>query len=552
MRFATIDHIIRKKWDAVIIGGGHNGLVAAAYLAKAGKQVCVLEKRHVIGGAAVTEEIFPGFLFSRASYVFSLFRPDIIEYLELKRRGLHIYSRDPGSFTPTLNQKSLLLWSDMEKTQQSIGQFSKADALMYPKYIKDLEFLVQNFIPMLDEIPPDASVLFDSGATVRRRLEAIRAIWNLSCHVRKMRGEIGTFLEFLTAPATKILNRYFESEILKTTLATDATIGAAISPSTPGSAYILFHHVMGEVNGVKGAWGYVKGGMGQLSTVIAESAQEAGAEIVVNADAQRIMTMEGKVSGVCLNDGSVIHCDCVLSNADPGSTMLGLIQDHELPIDVRSHFMRSWQCEPASTKINVALDRLPDFTCRPNGSEEVSPLPHHSATLHFEDTLQQLEDAFMDYKRGSASSRPIIEMVIPSSVDSSISPPGKHVALLFVQYTPYKPQEGAWNASTRENFARKVFNVIDQYAPGFSQSIINYEILTPPDLEEVFSLPRGNIFHGSMGLDQLFWLRPMKGMSDYRTCIRGLYLCSAGTHPGGGVMGACGRNAAMVCLRDMC
>lgn len=309
---------------------------------------------------------------------------------------------------------------------------------------------------------------------------------------------------------------------------------------------------MGEVNGIKGAWGHVKGGMGGVSQAISKAAVEAGAEIHVNTPVESINVANGKVHGISLVDGDVLESTCVLSNASPMVTMLDLVDHAELPEKVVTHFKRNWNCESASTKINVALDRLPNFSCFPNTGDSNTPMPNHYGTIHFEDSMQQIEDAFLDSQRGYCSKRPIVEMNIPTSLDPTIAPPGKHIALLFVQYTPYEPKDGKWTEPGRkEQFANQVFSVIEQYAPGFTKSILNYEILTPPDLEEIFSLPKGNIFHGAMGFDQLFWMRPMAGYSSYRSPVDGMYFCSAGTHPGGGVMGACGRNAALTCLNDL-
>ncbi|KAE9020836.1 Pyridine nucleotide-disulfide oxidoreductase domain-containing protein 2 [Phytophthora fragariae] len=488
--------LLRKKWDAIVVGGGHNGLVAAAYLAKAGKSVCVLEKRHII-----------------------------IKDLDLHRHGLEVFVRDPSSFTPTRDGRSLILGSDMQKSQASIAQFSTADAEAYPVYNKMLEEMVDFFLPMLDEPPPDLYTVFDSKAPISLRVDAVKSLARLGYRCGKLGSDLTTFVEFMAAPATKILDKWFESDVLKATLATDAIIGAKVSPSTPGSAYILFHHVMGEVNGIKGAWGHVKGGMGGVSQAIEKAAVEAGAEIHVSTPVQSINV-----------------------NA---TTMLNLVNEGDLPKEVVTHFKRSWSSESASTKINVALDQLPNFSCFPNSGDGNTPMPNHYGTIHFEDSLQQIEDAFLDVQGGVCSKRPIIEMNIPTSLDPTIAPPGKHIALLFVQYTPYEPKDGKWSEpGKKEQFANQVFSVIEEYAPGFTKSIIDYDILTPPDLEKIFSLPRGNIFHGAMGFDQLFWMRPMVGYSNYRSPIDGLYLCSAGTHPGGGVMGACGRNAAMVYLKD--
>ncbi|EQC37561.1 beta-carotene ketolase (CrtO type) [Saprolegnia diclina VS20] len=545
---AVRQHLTRQ-WDAVIVGGGHNGLVAATYLAKAGKSVCVLEKRHLLGGAAVTEEIIPDFHFSRASYVFSLFRPQIIRDLDLYRHGLEIYPRDPSSFTPLLNGQSLLLGSDMQANQASIAQFSKADAAKYPAYNAMLDRLVDFFVPLVDELPPDLKVALGPTSSLTARMDALRSLGHLGVRCTKLGSELPTFLEFMTAPADKILNKWFESDVLKATLATDAIIGAKLSPSTPGSAYVLFHHIMGEVNGIKGTWGHVKGGMGGVTSALTKAALEAGVHLVTDATVQSIDVANGRVAGVTLASGDHIAASTVLSNASPSLTFLELIDRQLLPIDLVAHFEKAWNTESASTKINVALSALPNFSCAPNVGS--GAMPHHRGTTHFEDSMAQIHDAFLDVEQGYCSKRPVIELNIPTALDASIAPEGKHIALLFVQYTPYAPKDGPWTDAKKAQYADQVFSVIEQYAPGFKQSVLGYDMLTPPDLERIFSLPRGNIFHGAMGLDQLFWLRPLSGYADYRTPIDGLYLCSAGTHPGGGVMGACGRNAANVCLRDM-
>ncbi|KAG6976976.1 hypothetical protein JG688_00000788, partial [Phytophthora aleatoria] len=403
--------------DAIVVGGGHNGLVAAAYLAKAGKSVCVLEKRHLVGGAAVTEEIFPGFKFSRASYVFSLFRPQIIKDLDLHRHGLEVFVRDPSSFTPTRDGRSLILGSDMQQTQASIAQFSTADAKAYPVYNKMLEVILKLQLML------NLRQIFILLLTRLLLSEAAKAMAHLGYRCGKLGSELTTFAEFMTAPATKILDKWFESDVLKATLATDAIIGAKVSPSTPGSAYILFHHVMGEVNGIKGAWGHVKGGMGGVSKAIEKAATEAGAEIHVSSPVKSISVRDGKACGVCLESGGVVESDCILSNASPVTTMLDLLDQSYLPDEVVTHFKRNWNSESASTKINVALDRLPNFSCFPNGGDGNVPMPNHYGTIHFEESLDQIEDAFLDAQSGICSKRLVIEMNIPTSLDPTIAPP---------------------------------------------------------------------------------------------------------------------------------
>ncbi|KAJ8537362.1 hypothetical protein ON010_g13237 [Phytophthora cinnamomi] len=303
-----------------------------------------------------------------------------------------------------------------------------------------LQDMVDFFLPMLDEPPPDLYTIFDPKAPISRRVDAVKGLARLGYRCGKLGSDLTTFVEFMAAPATKILDKWFESDVLKATLATDAIIGAKVSPSTPGSAYILFHHVMGEVNGIKGAWGHVKGGMGGVSQSIEKAAIEAGAEIHVNTPVQSINVDRGKVRGVRLESGEIVESDYVLSNASPVTTMLDLVDKNDLPGDVITHFKRTWNSESASTKINVALDRLPNFSCFPNGEDGNTPMPNHYGTIHFEDSLQQIEDAFLDVQGGVCSRRPIIEMNIPTSLDSTIAPAGKHIALLFVQYTPYEPK----------------------------------------------------------------------------------------------------------------
>ncbi|KAF2282761.1 hypothetical protein GH714_043170 [Hevea brasiliensis] len=469
-----------RKWDALVIGAGHNGLIAATYLARAGLSVAVLERRHLIGGAAVTEELIPGFKFSRCSYLQSLLRPSIIKELELKRHGLKLLKPMASSFTPCLDGRYLLLGSNGEQDYLEISKFSKRDADAYPRDLMD----------------------------------------------------------FLLSPTTKVLNRWFEADVLKATLAGDASIGSMASIHMPGSGYVLLHHVIGETDGDRNIWSHVEGGMGSVSLAISKAANEAGVHIATNAEVSGLMIDDsGIVNGVFLADGTQVHSTVVLSNATPYKTFMELVPQNVLPDD----FVRTIKYSDYSsgtTKINVAVDKLPQFQCFKMHHLEVGP--HHTATIHIGcESMEEIVSACQDALNGFSSRRPIMEMTIPSSLDKTISPPGKHVIGLFTQYTPYRPSDGCWeDPKYREAYAQRCFSLIDQYASGFSSSIIGYDMLTPPDLEREFGLTGGNIFHGAMGLDSLFLMRPVKGWSGYRTPVRGLYMCGSGSHPGGGVMGA--------------
>lgn len=541
-----------KKWDALIIGGGHNGLTAAAYLARSGLSVAVLERRHIIGGAAVTEELIPGFKFSRCSYLQSLLRPCVIKELELKRHGLKLLKRSPSSFTPRLDGRYLLLGSDKEQNYSEISKFSKSDADAYSRYESQLDKFCEFMDPLLDSSTPET--LQGSSQLNTRMKHKLRnsAFW-ANCLRRALhlgQKDLVDLMDLLLAPASKVLNNWFEADVLKVTLATDAVIGTTASVHTPGSGYVLLHHVMGESDGDRGIWSYVEGGMGTVSSAIAAAAKEAGATILTNAKVSKLMIEDtGRVHGVLLADGTILHSSVVLSNATPFKTFMDLVPDDVLPRD----FQNAIKCSDyrsATTKINLAVDRLPQFQCCNLSHPDAGP--QHGGTIHIgPESIEEMHSAAQDAENGLPSQRPIIEMTIPTVFDKTISPSGKHVIGLFIQYTPYKPSDGSWeNPVYRESFAQRCFSMIDEYAPGFSSSIIGYDMLTPPDLEREIGLTGGNIFHGSMGLDSLFLMRPVKGWSNYRTPIEGLYLCGSGTHPGGGVMGAPGRNAAHVVIED--
>jgi phytoene dehydrogenase-like protein len=522
------------KYDAIIIGAGHNGLVTACYLARAGWKVLVLERRYIVGGACVTEEVFPGFKVSTAAYVNSLFRKEIIRDLRLADYGLEVLERNPSSFSPFPDRRYLLLGPDAGLTRREISKFSERDAEAYPKYEAMLERVASVIEPTLSMIPPD----------IRR--PGLRDLWNLFLLGRAFRGlgaRMGEAVEILAGPARPILDRWFESEQLKVTLATDAIIGAMASPSMPGTAYVLFHHVMGETNGKRGVWGYVRGGMGGLTQAIASAARGLGVEIRCEAEVARILVRDGRVYGVATANGDELHSSVVASNADAQVTFCRLLDPKILPPDFAEAVSRI-NYDSASLKINVALSELPDFLARPGSGPDLQ----HRGTIHICPDQDYIERAYDDAKYGKPSQHPILECTIPSVVDTSVAPPGQHLMSMFIQYAPYKLRESSWD-DERDRFADRCFDLLSEYAPNFKRAVTARQVLTPLDLERTFGLTGGNIFQGAMSLHQLFLFRPIAGFANYRTPLKGLYLCGSAAHPGGGVMGAAGANAARVILR---
>ncbi|XP_053245498.1 pyridine nucleotide-disulfide oxidoreductase domain-containing protein 2 isoform X3 [Podarcis raffonei] len=473
-----------------------------------------------------------------------------------QRHGLKVLPRDPYSYTPLLEDaragkapRSLLLGNNMADTQSQIAQFSVKDAQAFPKYEEFMNRLVSAIDPLLDTCPLDVAG-FSQGSLLQklRALRGLRALIRAGFTLGK---QLPQYYQVLTAPISKILALWFESEPLKATLATDAVIGAMAGPHTPGSGYVLLHHVMGELEGRQGAWGYVAGGMGALSQALANAATALGAEIFTEkAVAQILLSSDGKAQGVCLQDGTEVKSRLVLSNASLQLTFLELTPQEQLPPEFVQRISQFDSRSPV-TKINVAVDRLPDFRAAPN-ARDGCPLPHHQCSIHLNcEDMQLLHQAFEDACQGRPSSRPMIELCIPSALDPTLAPPGCHVVSLFTQYTPYT-LAGAkqWDDREREDYADRVFDCVEAYAPGFKASVIGRDVLTPPDLERIFGLPGGNIFHGAMSLDQLYFARPVPSYSSYRSPVEGLYLCGSGAHPGGGVMGAAGRNAARMALED--
>uniref|UniRef100_A0A8D0F4W3 Pyridine nucleotide-disulfide oxidoreductase domain-containing protein 2 n=1 Tax=Strix occidentalis caurina TaxID=311401 RepID=A0A8D0F4W3_STROC len=523
----------------------------AAYLQRAGVRTAVLEKRHVLGGAAVTEEIVPG---TPAHPLSPCPQPALVgpAVPVLQRHGLRVLPRDPYSFTPLLEDRSpprsLLLGHNMAQTQRQIAQFSQKDAQAYPEYEAFMGGLVSALDPLLDAPPVDTAAL--GQGSLLQRLMALQDLRPLLRAGLALGRQLPRYYEVLTAPISKILDQWFESEPLKATLATDAVIGAMASPHTPGSGYVLLHHVMGELEGRRGAWGYVAGGMGALSQAIACAAVAQGAHIFAEKVRGVRARGDGRAQGIVLQDGTEVRSKMVLSNASPQITFLELISQEQLPKDFVQRIQQVDTRSPV-TKINVAVDRLPSFLAAPN-ARDGQPLPHHQCSIHLNcEGTHLLHQAFTEATHGHPSSRPMIELCIPSALDPELAPGGCHVVSLFTQYTPSVLAGGQpWDEQARNAYADTVFDCIEAYAPGFKASVIGRDILTPPDLERIFGLPGGNIFHGGMSLDQLYFVRPAPSYSGYRSPIPGLYLCGSGAHPGGGVMGAAGRNAAHVALKD--
>jgi phytoene dehydrogenase-like protein len=527
----------REPYDVVIIGAGHNGLVAAAYLARAGRSVLVLERRDQVGGCVVTEEPWPGFKVATASYVNSLFRPEIIRDLDLKRHGFAMIPRSPSSFTPLPDGRSLLMGPDRAMTHREVAKFSAKDADALPRFDAMLDRVARVIEPMLLETPPDPW-----SSSPRDWWKLARTAW----HARGLGGDGNTALEILTGAANPILDRWFESEILKTTLATDAIIGAFATPSMAGTAYVLFHHVMGECDGIRGVWGYVRGGMGALSNAIASAAKERGAEIETDAAVSRILIEQGRAVGVVLASGHEIRASKVVSCLDAQATFLRLMGGRDLPDDFVAR-VQHLDYASASCKINLALSEPPAFSCLPGHGIG----PQHHGTIHICPDRDYIERAYLCAKRGEISDAPVIEATLPSALDDTLAPPGRHVMSMFTQYFPYTLAESQGPLEdAKRRYAERCIDLMTDYAPNFRRSVIDYQVLSPRDLEATFGLTGGNIMQGAMSLSSLSFMRPVPGYADYRTPVKGLYLCGAATHPGGGVMGACGYNAAREVLRD--
>jgi len=525
----------KQTYDVIVIGGGHNGLVNAAYLARAGKKVLVLERRHVLGGAACTEEVFPGFHFSVCSYVVSLLRPEIIRDLDLPRHGLEILPLD-GTFTPMPNGDYLWRVNDHGKTHREIARHSKIDAEAYDEFGKAMQAMCRFVKPILGMVPPDPATL--SPKELMKLLFIGRRFQGLSSEDKYNQ------VQLMTMSAIDFLDQWFETDVLKATMSASGIIGTFLGVRSPGSAYVLLHHYMGEIDGAFRSWGFARGGTGAISNAIGAAAREAGAEIRTQAPIAKILVKNGKVRGVVLADGDEIQAPVISSSVDPRQTFVKMIEPDELPAEFLEE-VRRYKFRGSSGKVNLALDALPNFkSLRGSG-------PHLRGAISISPSVEYMERAYDDAKYGNFSRRPYVDMVIPTLTDPSVAPPGKHILSCFVQYAPYKLRPGLNWDEQREAFGNNVINTIAEYAPNIKDIILHKQVLTPLDLEREWGLSEGNIFQGELSLEQLFFLRPVPGYAQFRTPIRNLYLCGSATHPGGGIMGAPGRLAALEILKDI-
>ncbi len=524
-------------YDVVIIGAGHNGLVCACYLAASGFKVRVLERSEVVGGTAVTDEFHPGFRNSVASYAVSLLNPKIIRDLNLTEHGLRFVARPLANFLPLPENDYLKLSSELQITQKEFARFSPRDAERLPAYYQMLERVADVLRNLMLETPPNVG---GGVANMLRALKLGRRLRRLSMKGRR------DMLELLTRSAGEVLDAWFEAAPVKAVFAFDAVVGTFASPYTPGTAYVLLHHMLGEVNGAKGAWGHAVGGMGAITEAMAKEARRRGVEISTGAPVAKVHVSKGAVRGVTLVDGTEIHARCVAANVNPKLLYLQLMEAGDLDADFLAR-IQNWKCESATFRMNVALSALPDFRCLPSSERQ----EHHMSGIYFLPSLAYMDQAYTDARAFGWSREPIIEMVIPSTLDDSLAPSGAHVASLFCQHFRFALPDGRSWDEAQEQAADLIIDTIDRYAPNFKNSVIARMILSPLEMERKFGLIGGDIFHGALRLDQLFSARPVLGHADYRGPVKGLYMCGAGTHPGGGVTGVPGHNAAREIKKDL-
>jgi phytoene dehydrogenase-like protein len=522
-----------NKYDAIIIGGGHNGLVTAAYLARAGKKVVVLESRYLVGGATVTEEIYPGFKFSVYSYVVSILRPEIIRDLNLPAHGLTILPLE-STLTPLPNGDYLYRDGDHFRTLRDIARHSPRDAANYDDYARWMYHMAKAVKYILGIIPPDPTK-FNPGD--------IGGLLSLGKHMLGLGPEqLYMLTKLMTMSAADFLEEWFECEPLKATMSASGIIGTYLGPRSPGTAYVLLHHYMGEIDGAFRAWGFQKGGTGAIAETIASAARSFGAEIRLNAPVVQVKVKNGRARGVVLHNGDELEANIVISSLDPKRTFLQLVEPGHLP-DALLESIRKFNIRGSSGKVNLALDALPNLVCWPDEG------PHLRGAISISPSMDHMEKAYDDAKYGNFSRRPYIDMILPSMIDPDMAPPGKHVMSCFVQYAPYKLRQGTWDEQ-REAFGDAVVDTLSEYIPNLKDIILYRQVVTPWDIEQTAGLSQGNIFHGELTLSQLFFLRPAPGLAQYRTPIKGYWQCGSGTHPGGGITGAPGRLAALEILKE--
>ena len=527
-----------SRTDVILIGGGHNGLVCATYLAKAGLKVTVLERRPVVGGAAVTEEFHPGFRNSVAAYTVSLLQQKVIRDLDLAAHGLKIVQRKLNNFLPLPDGRYLAMGAG--RTREEVAKFSQRDADRLPEYERRLDAIADVLRALALEPPPNVA----EGGWLKALPELVRA-GKLGRRLSALDTTLRTdLLDLFAVSAAEYLDRFFESEPIKAVFGFDGVVGNYASPYTPGSAYVLLHHVFGEVDGVKGAWGHAIGGMGAITQAMAKAATAAGVDIRIGCGVREVVVDHGRAVGVVTDDSDVLHARAIVANVNPKLLYERLISPSLVPAPTRER-MANWRCGSGTFRMNVALSELPRFTCKPEAGD------HLTAGIIIAPSLDYMDRAYLDARAHGWSREPIVEMLIPSTLDDSLAPVGQHVASLFCQHVaPTLPDGRSWDAH-REEVADLMVATVDRYAPGFAASVLGRQIKSPLDLERDFGLIGGDIFHGALSLNQLFSARPMIGQADYRGALPGLYLCGAGTHPGGGVTGAPGHNAARVIIADL-
>lgn len=524
-----------KRHDVIVIGAGHNGLVAACYLARAGLDVLVLERNPYIGGAAVSRQLYKDFTYSNCSYVCSLLRTEIIRSLELPKYGLQIIPYD-GGCTMMRDGGHLALYDNHDALRREISRHSKRDGEAYDRYVRDMLRHCRFIKPLLLREPPDPTSF---------KPRDLMELLYLGKHFHKL-GEAQMYdtLRFWTMSCADLLDEYFESEIVKAHLAGSSIIGTALGPRSPGTAYVLLHHYMGSIDGTVGAWGFARGGMGAVTSALAMSFKDHGGTIRSGAPVEQVIVRGGRAVGVALADGEEIYARTVVSNMDVRRTFLETMDARDLPDEFVKQ-VRNFKIRGSSGKLNIALDGLPVFPEIPAGS------PSTRGDMHVTDTIEMLERAYDDWKEGRWSRSPYLDILIPSQIDPTMAPDGKHYMSVFVQYCPYKLADGEWNDARRKAFADTVIDTIARHSPNFKSLILHAEVRTPWDIENEVGLTEGNIFQGELTFDQLLFNRPVPGYAQYRAPVRGMYMCGSSTHPGGGVMGAPGYNAAGAILRDM-